>query len=97
MKTVKVIRYFNNELIDFTYAVDDGENFPGERDLSGTYVELSEAEVSMVRLEFRLGRIVDVAEAIDFSWVTSGDNAALRDELKAAIEAAREALEPGRG
>ena len=94
MKTVEFKRTDTSSDMSRIYYEVNGQ---GWVDHSGTYVELSEAEVAMVRLEFRLGRIVDVAEAIDFSWVTSGDNAALRDELKAAIEAAREALEPGRG
>ena len=71
MKTVKVIRYLDGD--NYKYTVDDGEDFPCERDLSGTYIELSEtkAEIKLISESY---------EANKQGW--EADIAALRDDIK---------------
>lgn len=75
MSKVKAIRYFNNTIIDFTYTLDDGKDFPCERDLSGDYYPSAEVE-----------RLVEAAKgALHFIPFLSGYHKELEATL-AAVE-----------
>ena len=75
---VKVIRYLDGD--NYKYTVDDGEDFPCERDLSGTYIELSE-----VKAEIKL--ISESYEANKQGW--EADIAALRERQRVLVKAAQ--------
>ena len=82
---VKVIRYFNTSIIDFTYTVDDGEDCPCERDLSADYYPAASheaLEAKLARLEQAAQRLVDHAKNSDQElWASLPDVLNLSDVL----------------
>ena len=88
MKTVKVIRYLDGD--DYKYTVDDGEDFPTERDLSGTYVLATEAEAEIEKEKYAskfLEELIKILYGENWENLTIHEAKKFKSEAEAEIAA----------